>query len=104
MPGMWSDAAKQAAEQEFGRRNYRQLAFARSLPRLLVLAAVAGVVWLAVKGGQAGVAATREQDAGSFGWGWAVLGGAVVLAGVVLLLVRRARRPYRVPRRWFRRY
>lgn len=96
MPTMWSDAAKKSAEEEYGRRNYRWLALGRSLPRLLMAVAAAGFVWLAVVGGQAASGMVEAKP--SFN-PWPVLVGAVVVAAVVVLVIRRARRPYRMPRR-----
>lgn len=95
---MWSDAAKKAAEERYGHLHWRRLAFVRSLPKLLLLATVVGVVWLAVKGGQAGA---RAVDGGVPARGWVMLAGAVVVAAVLLMVVRRVRRPYRIPRRRF---
>lgn len=99
MAGMWSDAAKQAAEQEFGRRNYRTLAFARSLPLILAVAALALVVtgarwlWMSV----APTVATWLPT----GLGILALAAAAAVTLFVLyrLATRTRRRGYRMPRR-----
>lgn len=92
MARMWSDAAKQAAEQEFGRRNYRTLAFARSLPAILVVAAVIG----------AAVGVRWAWVSWEPGWSRTALYAAAAVVALFLLYrlaTRSKRRGYRMPRR-----
>jgi hypothetical protein len=59
-------------------------------------------VWVSAQFGPPAVDAVRSVRLPGVGWSWWWLLVPVGLAGVVL--VRRARSPYRVPRRRFRRY
>lgn len=92
MAGMWSDAAKRSAEEEFGRRNYRTLAFARTLPLILGAVALAltavGVRWLWMS----------WQPT----WSRTLLFAAAAAVALFLLYrlaTRSRRRGYRMPRR-----
>jgi hypothetical protein len=95
----WSDARRGAATQ-FGRVHYRWWVAVRVLPAVLGLT-VAGAL---LAGGWWAVRALIRLDAP----GWPSGGTQVLIAGGVLLalvlVVRRLRRGYSVPRRPFRRY
>jgi uncharacterized membrane protein YcjF (UPF0283 family) len=90
---MWSEAAKAAAEVEFGRRNYRTLAFIRSLPLIAGLAAVAALAW----------AAHWVWTSWHPAWSVNLAGVAATLVAIAVLLrlaTRSRRRGYRMPRRY----
>lgn len=94
MLGLWTPTARASAEKSFGEAHWRFFIYGRLLLRALPLLAVAAAV--------VGVVIGVRAAAGAWSWpdvpGSAVVFGAATLAALVML-VRRVRSPYRIPRR-----
>lgn len=93
----WTGTARAAAAEEYGRRNWARYAARRRLPGLLVLWAVVfgGLTW----------AGRRAADLWRPEYNTAlVLVGCAVALLVLIRGLASLRRPYRMPRRRYRRY